>query len=174
LGKSTDPAVGSTARLAGRNGEIWQRYLQGQTQERIAQEYGLSREYVNQIIRKVRDSIPEQTRQEIIAREVDFLDKLRDEVTEMFNAPMPPAFDRDGNPLVDPDTGKVVRDTAPRMNILGGLVKLIERHAKMLGTDAATKLDATITADEDTAAKALAAQAAARLAGEAIAPRETS
>lgn len=151
------------ARLMGRNGEMWQLHIRGWTQEAIAAKYNLTQGTVSQILKHVRDSIPESKRQEIVAREADFLDELRREVAELFYAPLPPAFDRDGSPLRDPENGVVVRDATGRLNALTGLLRVMERHSKLLGTDAATKLEATITGDEEHAASVLAREARERL-----------
>lgn len=164
LGAQYGLGLGEGARLAGRNGDIWQKFVRGRTQESLADEYGLSQPTIAGIIKQVRDSIPEDVRRDIVQREAEFLDALRVDVAELFYAPLPPAFDRDGNPLVDPENGAVIRDATGRLNALGGLLKVMERHAKLLGTDAATKLDATVNVDEDQAATILAQEAARRLA----------
>lgn len=155
-----------TARLADRNGEIWRLYCRGVKQVELAERFSLTQATVSNIIKQVRDSIPEETRLEIVKREVDFLDDLRDEVAKLFYADLPPAFDRDGSALQDPETQEYIRDMTGRLNALQGLLKVMDRHHKLLGLEAPTRIDATVTGDEDLAAKTLAAEAARRLAGQ--------
>lgn len=155
--------MSETDRLAGRNGQIWQKYISGRTMESLADEYGLTKGRISQIVTEVRDSIPEEKRADIVKRQVDFLEKLQADVAELFYAPLPPAFDKNGSILYD-DEGKVVRDATGRLNALAGVLKVMDRHARLLGTDAATKLDANVTGADPTGAMLLAQEAARRLA----------
>jgi len=71
-------------RLAGRNGAIWQAYVRGSCQDAIAARFGISQQRVSQVIKDVRDSIPEETKQEIVTREIELLYMVRTGVVEMF------------------------------------------------------------------------------------------
>lgn len=158
--------VSFEGRLEGRNGEIWRKHLLGWTQEALAQEHGLTQARISQILADVRATIPpvdlvqaRQTHQELLA-------DLRRRVSEIALAPLPPVTaGKDGRPVVDPVTGEYVRDASGRYQALMGVAKLEERMAKLMGLDAAEKVDVSVTDASRRAAEAAAAEALARLHG---------
>jgi hypothetical protein len=154
----------ASERLAGRNGLIWAGYVAGKNQETLAEEHGITRERVSQILAEVRASIPETTKEEIFQRELDFLERLRVEMLADAQAPLPPAFSQRGAILVD-DEGNVVRDRSARYAAVDRAMKLHERVSKMVGLDAATKADVTVTDAANEKSKQAAAEAMARLHG---------
>jgi transcriptional regulator with XRE-family HTH domain len=135
-------------RLAGRNGEIWQAYVRGATQEELADRYTLSQQRISQIIAEVRDNMPEETLADIVTREAELLSVVRSKVVGLIET-------------AENSEPKVFLDAVDR------LVRISERNARLLGLDAATKVEANITADESAAVARAAAEAAARVAGEA-------
>ena len=151
-------------RLDGRNGEIWQRYIRGETQSAIAERYGISQQRVSQIIREVADSIPQQTREEVVTRELDLLWRLRTEILdEIYDAPgIPVTAGRDGTLVVDPETGQVVRDYSGRIAAAQMSIRISETIRRMLGIDAAQRVDVNV--GEQAATEAGAAEARAFLA----------
>lgn len=134
-------------RLAGRNGAIWQAYIRGATQESIARKFKISQQRVSDVIKQVRDNLPEETKNEIVTREVELLYLTRESVVELMEQAR-----AGGEP-------KILLDAVDR------LVRIGERQARLLGLDAATKVEANVTADESAATIALAADAARRVAG---------
>lgn len=100
-------------RLEGRNGEIWRSYLFGKTQEAIAEEYGISQQHVSEIIRKVRESLPEADALELRRADLERLDVMLPN-----NMLMAIAGDKDA---------------------VNSVLKIMERRAKLLGLDAPTK-----------------------------------
>jgi DNA-binding transcriptional regulator LsrR (DeoR family) len=135
-------------RLAGRDGAIWQSYIRGATQESIARKFGISQQRVSAVIKEVRDNMPEETKQEIVQREIEMLYTAREHVIELMEQ------------AVATGEAKLALDAVDR------LVRVGERQARLLGLDAATKVEANVTADESTATIALAADAARRVAGD--------
>lgn len=112
--------MATDSRLTGRDGEVWHRYaVLSQTQEKIASELGISQSQVSNIIKKVREKLPQQTREEIAAERAE---QLR-AVAEAF---LPKAL-------------------AGSKDAAQTLIKLQEREAKLLGLDSAVKQE--ITAD---------------------------
>lgn len=105
-------------RLKGRNGEIWQGYLAGRTQESLAAEHGITQQVVSAIIKKVRESIPAADREELRRVDLERLDGI---------LPASYALARAG----DKDGVK---------NVLA----IMERRSKLLGLDAATKVEASV------------------------------
>jgi hypothetical protein len=153
-------------RLAGRNGSIWRDYCAGRTQEALAAEYGLSQARVSQIIRQVRDGIPEEDRELEVQRSLEMLRELRSgalEVWRMVAAPV--TAGKDGDLVLDPESGEYVRDHGGRIRALEAALKVDQRIAQLLGLDAATKLDMNVSQGEVRAAEKLAQEAAARVAG---------
>lgn len=159
-------------RLAGRNGVVWRDYCGGMTQTALAAREGISQARVSQIIRQVRDSIPEETREEEVQRSLEMLRELRAGALEVWRmAAAPVTAGKDGSIVYDPevrdeeDRPAVVRDHGGRLRALETALKVDQRIAALLGLDAAQKLDHTVNAGETRAAEVLAAEAAARVRG---------
>lgn len=125
--------------------EIWRLYCAGHTQEALGRRFGLDQANISRTIKKVRDSIPDEGKQEIVKREVAFLDAIRAQLMADFEAPLPPAFNQAGRPLVDPETGEIVRDKASRYAALDRALKSVERYARLLGLDQPAKVEAEVT-----------------------------
>lgn len=104
-------------RLEGRNGEIWRAYLFGKTQEAIAEEFGLSQQRVSELIRDVRESLPETDLTELRRADLERLDAMLPN-----NILMAVAGDKDA---------------------VNSVLKIMERRAKLLGLDAPTKQEVT-------------------------------
>lgn len=111
-------AQADNERLTGRNGKIWQAYLLGHTQESIGAEHGISTQRVSQIIKAVRDSIPEEDVAEL--RRVD-LERL-DSMTPA-NLALARAGDKDG---------------------VKSVLAIMTRRANLLGMDAPKQVEATV------------------------------
>ena len=105
-------------RLSGRNGQIWQAYLLGHTQEAIAAEHGISQQRVAQILREIRKSIPDEDVAEL--RRVD-LERL-DSMTPA-NLQLARAGDKDG---------------------VKSVLAIMARRAALLGMDAPKQVEASI------------------------------
>jgi hypothetical protein len=146
---------------------IWQAYLKGANQMALAAEYGLTQGRISQIISEVRASLPERDKSELVQESAEFMRWARAQALTLWEATgAPVTAGKDGDVVYDPETGAIVRDHAGRLAGLRTAVD-VERHlAKLLGLDAATKLDANVTGDESAAMAALAAEAAQRVAGD--------
>jgi hypothetical protein len=106
-------------RLDGRNGEIWRGYLLGRTQEALADEHGIAQQRVSQILAEVRDALGTDDLATTALVDLERLDLL-------LSAYMP---------------GATRGDTKA-----GGLaLKVLERKAKALGTDATEPLTVLLT-----------------------------
>ncbi len=153
-------------KLEGRNGEIWKLYVQGWTQEAIAEKYNLTQGRIAQIIAAVRATIPETDRAHLIQRELELLDTARVMALELALSPLPPAFDKDGNALRDPESKAIVRDATGRVQAVKLALETQRDMRKLLGLDQPLKVDATVTDAAAIKAAELAAEAAARMNGE--------
>lgn len=153
-------------RLEHRNGVIWRDYCAGRTQESLAAEHSISQARVSQIIRQVRDSIPEETREEEVQRSLEMLRELRAGALEVWHMRAAPVTaGKDGFVLLDPEDQAVVRDHTGRLRALETALKVDQMIANRLGLDAAQKLDMHVEAGERVAAEALALEARQRLHG---------
>jgi len=150
-------------RLEGRNGSIYRAYILGTTQEELAELHGISQERVSQIVREVVASIPEEDLAERRKRSLDVLDVVGREMAAIMDAPAAQAYSN-GRPMVN-DDGSPILDYGSRMAAADRLVKITERQAKLLGLDAATKVDVAVSEQAKEAAAQAAADAIARLAG---------
>jgi hypothetical protein len=134
-------------RLEGRDGDIWRRYtLYSWTQEKIAAHYGISRERVSDILQRVRASLPETDRAELINASMELIHEVKAralEIADMAGAPV--AVGKDGIVLLDPNTGEPVRDYSGRLRALDMALKADDVLAKRLGLDAAQKTESTAT-----------------------------
>ena len=124
-------------RLEGRNGEVWRLYLQGHTQESLAEQFGVSQQRISQVINEVRESIPEVNRVAAALLDLERLDLL---MTGM----MPPALAGDA------------KATA-------AVLRILERRAKALGTDANQPLEVVLDARMDVVGQLVADALAAAL-----------
>lgn len=122
-------------RLDERDHEIWARYVGGWTQARLAAEYGVSQQRISQVLAEVRESVGDDARTDaaLLARER----------TDALLAAVWPA-------AMEGDTRAVT-----------AALKVLERQAKALGTDAvepiAVTLDRRLDVEGDVVADAVAA-----------------
>jgi hypothetical protein len=141
------------ARLEGRNGEVWRRHvIHGWTQERCAEHFKISQQYVSEIIATVRASIPAADRAELITASIELIHEVKRqalEIADMAGAPV--AVGKDGAILYDPEktnadgSAVVVRDYSGRLRALDMALKADDVLAKRLGLDAASKTESTAT-----------------------------
>lgn len=131
-------------RLEGRNGKIWQAFLRGQTQDAIAQRYGLSQPRVSQIIAEVRANIPAPVIADIAQVEADRVAELYAATMEILHASHPLVSLQRGEVVkVTDDEGNsvVLEDAGPKLAAINTGLRIVERVAKAYGTDAATKME---------------------------------
>lgn len=133
----TEPA--SRNRTADRDFDIWQRYTDGQTQQQIADHYGLTHQAISLIITRMRDDIPVEERRARQRRQIADLDRLREEALERVEADPIPAYSN-GKPILLADGVSIAEDHTGRVRAIELVIRLQEREAKALGTDAATRI----------------------------------
>lgn len=129
----------SRNRTADRDYDIWLAYSDGQTQEDIATRYNLDQSTVSRIITRMRDDIPIEERRARQRRQLADLDHLRQAALQLADADPIPAYSN-GKPIILADGQTVAEDHTSRVRAMDLVVKLQEREAKALGTDAATKI----------------------------------
>lgn len=104
-------------RLDGRDGEIWTAYVAGATQEAIAARHRISQQRVSQIIAEVRSSIGDTAR-------MDAALLAQERVNALLAAVWPGAMDGDTKAVM-------------------AALRVLERQAKALGTDAVEPVTVT-------------------------------
>lgn len=151
--------MAETERLQDRN-ERWYRLhaIEGKTLRAIARDEGVAASTVHDAIKAVRDSIPDESREAAIRDALEFYAQVRREAWEIAHMlPPPVTVGKDGTILRDPDTGVIVRDYAGRLRAMETAMRTVESARKMIGLDAAIKIDQQVT---DAAAAERAAQEA--------------
>lgn len=137
----------SAERLEGRNGEVWRWYsIRGKTQAWIAHHYELSEVRIGQILAEVRNAIPPIDKAELVQESMELIKEVKAramEIVDMAGAPV--AVGKNGVPLIDPDTGEVVRDYSGRLRALDMALKADDTLSKRLGLDSATKVETMAT-----------------------------
>lgn len=124
-------------RLLGRNGDIWRAYLDGASQERIGERYGICQQQVSRIIAEVRESIPAPVVADIMRDEADRVAALYEMTMEIARA---------HHPVVSLQRGEVIpgiEDAGPKLAAINTALRIHERVAKAIGSDAAQKIDTT-------------------------------
>ena len=154
----------SQPRLEGRNGAIWREYCSGATQEALAEKYEISQTRVSDIVREVRASIPPTDLDALRAQHTEFLAGLTRDAAEIAAMPAKPKYSQ-GRMMVDAD-GAPILDHAEKLAAMKTAVAIGERAAKLLGLDAAQKVDVGVTAAAQEAAAKAAADAVTFLHGE--------
>lgn len=139
----------SKARLAERRAQAWELYVGGKTQYQIADLLSLDQSTVSDDLRIHADSMTPQSRETAVKRHEETIawavDQLR-ELAAMDGAPV--TAGKDGNVVrdperIDPRTGKnvVVRDYTGRFTAIRELRGYLDREAKLLGLNAADKVE---------------------------------
>jgi hypothetical protein len=129
-------------KLAERRAEEWDLYVQGWTQPQIAQRYGLDQSTVSDDLRLYREAFPPETREQRIAAHQAGLAWATRRLRELAELPAPPVTaGKDGFVVRDPDTDAIVRDYGLQRQAALDLVRLQEREAKLLGLNAADKVE---------------------------------
>lgn len=151
------------SRLTERDWSIWRKWTRGKSQTDLAREYGIGQQRVSQIVQRVRESIPQETRDDLVRRELAMWNDLRAEILEEIYgaAPTPVTAGKDGAPVVDPETGRFVRDHSGRLAGAKMALNISESLRRMVGADAAQKVDVNL--GEEAATQEGAAEARAFL-----------
>lgn len=156
----------STERLEARDWEWWELWISGRSQARIADDAGVDQSTVSRALDRVRAAIPEEDREAMVKRSLAMLTDLQDGALAVWRMRAAPVtVGKDGDILRDPEDQEVVRDHAGRLRALETALKVNESVRRLLGLDAAQRLDMSVSQGEVAAAERVAQDAAARLAG---------
>ena len=140
-------AARGTPQLEGRAGEIWRDWAIFRIpQAEIAEKHGISQQRVGQILAGVRDSLEAPDRQAMIAQSIDTLSELTKRQFEIAAlTPAPVVAGKDGEVVIDPESGQVVRDYSARLKALAEVRATDEQIAKRFGLSAPDRVESTAT-----------------------------
>lgn len=131
-----------------RNAELLALYARGWSMPKLAEHFGIALSTVGEIIQRHRIAQGPVDKAEHINQAVDILDELIAAAVEVAHAdPAPVTAGKDGLPVVDPERkgphGEpvFVRDHGGRLAGMQTARSLLERKAKLLGLDSATKTE---------------------------------
>lgn len=136
-------------RLQQRDWDMWGAYCRGATQQALALKYKISQTTVSERLKRVRESIPAEDKDQVRRRHLDSLAKMAAELWELVEADPVPAFSN-GRPILIPDPDDPDGDPVPAMDHSGRLAamdrigKFQEREAKLIGLDAATETNVSV------------------------------
>lgn len=150
-------------REAERRAEIIQMRLDGRNLQEIGDHMGISAVSVHNVITRALASMTKEPAQELRGLELARLDSLYAEAMNVLRSFTPllhngrvvhiPVIDRNGEVVKDPGTGQpltcIAEDQAARLAAIAAAVRVMERRAKLLGLDAATKLQQEVTVSTD-------------------------
>ena len=154
-------------RDAQRRAEMLSLRLSGMTLEQIGERMGVGKPTVSRVISNALTAQTREPAEELLNLELGRCDVLLTEAMQTVRAFHPmvsggkvvsaPMLNNQGEPIRNPETGdvltRVLEDKAPKLAAIATAVRVLERRAKLLGLDAATKLqqEVTVTTDEQQA-----------------------
>lgn len=130
------------AELVARRAEAWELYVAGWTQREIGEKLEVDQSTISDYLREYRAGIPQQTREQLIEKHQAGLAWATRRLRELAEKPAPPVTaGAQGDIVRDPLTGDIVRDYGLQRQAALDLVRLQEREAKLLGLNAADKVE---------------------------------
>lgn len=153
----------TNAELAERDEEIWRLRLEGLSLRAIGQAVGLSHVSVLDILKKGYEERIYPQIDEARTVELERLDELLSRAWAIMDDRH--ALVSHGRIIQDLD-GRTLPDTGPVLAAMDRVLRIADRRARLLGLDAATKVEAQVFAPETEEVARLAAEAARRVAGE--------
>lgn len=150
-------------RDAQRRAEMLSLRLEGLTLEQIGERMGVGKPTVSRVISNALTAQTREPAEELLNLELGRCDVLLTEAMQTVKAFHPlvsggrlvsaPMLDNTGQPVRNPETGdvltRVLEDKAPKLAAIHVAVKVSERRAKLLGLDAATKLQQEVHVSTD-------------------------
>jgi len=150
--------------------EVMRLRRQGNTFEAIGEQLGVTRQRAHQIYWQALKEIPAQEVSEYRAEQVERLDEMLRKAYEVLDRKHltvsqgrvvrlgKPFVNDDGEAEVDDGRGEPIEDDAPTLNAIKTILAIEERRAKLLGLDAPTKTNVTVSDTITSEIEQLAAQ----------------
>lgn len=148
---------------AERRAEIIQMRLDGRSLQEIGDHMGITAVSVHNVITRALTSMAKEPAEELRGLELARLDTLYAEAMNVLRSFTPllhngkviqiPVINRNGEIVKDPDTGLplncLAEDKAARLAAVAAAVRVMERRSRLLGLDAATKLQQEVHVSTD-------------------------
>lgn len=156
-------------REAERRAEMLKLRLDGLTLEQVGERMGVGADTVHRVIGRALTAMCKEPTEELLALELGRCDVLLSEAMQTVKAFHPlvsagrvvsaPMLSNEGEPVRNPETGdvltRVLEDKAPKLAAIATAVRVMERRSRLLGLDAATKLQQEVTVTTDAPAQDL-------------------
>ena len=150
-------------RDAQRRAEMLELRISGLTLEQVGERMGVGADTVHRVISRALTAQTREPAEELLNLELGRCDVLLTEAMQTVRAFHPmvsggkvvsaPMLNNQGEPIRNPETGdvltRVLEDKAPKLAAIHVAAKLLERRAKYLGLDAATKLQQEVHVSTD-------------------------
>lgn len=150
-------------RDAQRRAEMLELRISGLTLEQIGERMGVGKGTVSRVISNALTAQTREPCEELLSLELGRCDVLLHEAMQTVKVFHPlvsagrvvsaPMLDNTGQPVRNPESGdvltRVLEDKAPKLAAIATAVRVMERRAKLLGLDAATKLQQEVTVTTD-------------------------
>lgn len=150
-------------RDAQRRAEMLSLRLEGLTLEQIGERMGVGKPTVSRVISNALAAHTREPAEELLNLELGRCDVLLTEAMQTVKAFHPlvsagrvvsaPMLNNQGEPIRNPENGdvltRVLEDKAPKLAAIATAVRVLERRAKLLGLDAATKLQQEVHVSTD-------------------------
>lgn len=155
-------------RLSERDLAMWDDWVNGSTQQEIADKYDMSQSNVSLRLKAVKDAIPDEEKSMVLRRHLDVITAMTKELLLLAKAPPTPAYSNGRRMTMpndeDPDEpGEQVWDHSARLAAMDRIDKFLIRESKLLGLDSAEKQEITAVVEHKPAEVLdLIAQAKAR------------
>lgn len=146
-----------------RRAEVLRLRLDGHTLQAIGDRLGIRADSVHDIITRALRDMTQEPSEQLLSIELARLDSLYVEAMNVLRSFTPllhngrvvqiPVIDRNGQTVKDLGTGQpltcIAEDKAARLAAIAAAVRVMERRAKLLGLDAATKLQQEVYVSTD-------------------------
>lgn len=151
-----------TARVTARRALAWSYSCKGWTVPRIAALLEVSEATAYADLAAARSGLGPVNLEHVRQAHIEQIRIARERLFELAMKAGAPLVDKAGEIIYDPETNEVARDLAGPIAALNTLVRFLDREAKVVGSDAAMKVDVSgevaITGPVDAELEALAAE----------------
>lgn len=125
--------------------------VKGESARVIGEDYGITPAQVMGKLKKIKSAIPQEDLDLVRFAHLAELKEAARGMWELYQKEGAPVTSgKDGTIVYDPETGEIVRDYSLRLSATDRLLKIQERHAKITGSDAATKVDINVNQSTST------------------------
>ncbi|MEV8610257.1 hypothetical protein AB0383_20420 [Amycolatopsis sp. NPDC051373] len=133
-------------RLEQRDWDMWNAYVRGATQQQLAMKYKITHSAVSQRLKKIRESIPLEEKQQVVRRHLDALATMSTELWQLVDSDPVPAYSNGKRvtAIDDDGTETPVWDHSGRLAAMDRLRTFMEREAKLVGLDAAIEANLNV------------------------------